>query len=58
MDHVMEVGKLEIGDSGLVGQLRGFLSDCLVTWMEVLSSKGRFQGIIPLWGWMQVWMCA
>ena len=58
MEHVMEVGKSEIGDSGLVGQLRGFLSDHLVTWMEVLSSKGRFQGIIPLWVWMQVWMSA
>src|ERR1700722_10725605 len=39
---------------GFINALRDFLSTNLIRWMEVLCSKGRFQGMADVRQWLQV----
>src|SRR3984957_748013 len=50
--HLTEVGHPM--PEGFVNALRDFLSMNLIRWMEVLCSKGQFQGMADVRQWLQV----
>jgi hypothetical protein len=50
--HLTEVGHPM--PEGLVDALRDFLSTNLIRWMEVLCSKGQFQGMADVRQWLRV----
>ena len=50
--HLTEVGHPM--PEGFITALRDFLSTNLICWMEVLCSKGKFQGIADVRQWLQV----
>jgi hypothetical protein len=51
IDHVVEI---ELPEAGVVDELRKFLSDCLVSWVEISASKGQFHNLSDVREWLAV----
>jgi NACHT domain len=51
IDHVV---KIDIPEANLVDELRKFLSNYVVPWVEVSASKGQFRNLADVREWVQV----